>query len=131
MWTSNIITKLNTSTAWWNRQATIRNRSCGGVIDSSNMVCAIEQRKNPEPVFLTRSQRVVIQIIDDMIRVHHMTPVQGFTQVNPQGAGVRLRPTLYSPWWLHPTAFSNAYYMVIVYPHLSPTGYARRHIDGY
>ena len=108
LWTSKIKTKVNTSTAWWNRQATIWHSSCGGVTYTRWTVGVIKQRKNPEPDFLARPQLVVIQIINDMIRGKQITPSQIFTRVNNQGAVMRLRPTLYSLWGMHLKAAPNA-----------------------
>ena len=52
------------------------------------------------------------------------------TQVNPQGAVVRIRPTLYSPWGIDLTDVFNSYYVLTDYLHLSPTGCVWRHLEG-
>ena len=83
MWTSKTKSKVNTTTAWWNRQATIQHISCGGVIDARWKVGVIKQIQNPEPNFLARPQRAVIEIINDMIRGQHMTPSQSVAKGNP------------------------------------------------
>ena len=41
LWTSKIKTKMNTETAWWNHQATIRSSSCRGVTDENLTVVVI------------------------------------------------------------------------------------------
>ena len=73
----------------------------------------------------------MIKIIDDMLRGQQMKPTQIVTQVNPQGAVVRIRPTLYSPWGIRLTAVPNAYYVLTYSLHLSSTGYVQRHPEGH
>ena len=59
---------MNIETDWWNDQGTIWHIFCGGVAEEMWEILVIELHKNPEPSFLERPQRVVIQIIDNMIR---------------------------------------------------------------
>ena len=66
--------KFTKATAWWNCQATTRNIYYGGVTDEKYTVGAIERHNNPEPDLLERTQRVVIQIIYDIIRGNQMKP---------------------------------------------------------
>ena len=130
-WTSKTKSKVNTATSRWNRQATIQHISCGGVTDARGAVGVIERIQNPKRNFLARPQRSVIQIIDDIMRGQYMTPSHSVAKGNPQGTVVRLRPTLYSPWGLHPTAVTNDSYVLPAAPKKSPTGYVRQHLEGH
>ena len=118
LWKSKIKNKVNTAMDWWNRQATIRKISHGGVTDVRWTVGVIKRFKNQEPDFLARPYRVVIQIIDYMIRRQKIKIAQSIILGNPQGAILRLHPTLYSPWRLHLTDFPNSYNVLPIPLHI-------------
>ena len=108
MWVSKTKSKVNIATVWWNHQDTIQHSSCGGVTDTRWTVGGIKRIQNPEQNLLARPQRVVMQIIDDIIRGHQMTPKQSVAKGNPQVTVVRICPTLYSSWGLHPADVTDA-----------------------
>ena len=112
MWKSRFKIKLNMASAWWNLHAMIWHISYGGVAENRWTVGVVEQKLNPEPVFLTRPQWVIINIIDNKIRGQHIKSTQSITHENPQGKVVHILSILYSTWGLHLMAVIHKYYVL-------------------
>ena len=123
--------RLETPVSWWKYQATIYKSTLCGVIDTRWMVGILEYMQHPEISFLSKSPRMAMHIVDSIVWGQTMKLTSNVTQGDPKKSVVPLWPTLYYPWGLHPINVNNSYYVVPDAPHLYPTGYVNRHLEGH